>query len=398
VLCDKTVGVEDKFLRCAGVEGFVSFGCLGERYDRRADDLCDGQTIVENRLHQLTVVLQDWSLACVEAVRLRPAEAEAHLQVSGLAGVVCGSRIFCDIEAGNTDAARGANDAHEGVEDSCGGFLAVLALCPGFESDCIDRSVNFGFADDCSDEFAQVVALSEIDWNKADAGGVLEPLRDHVADHDDSGAEDLCRGCSGEAYGACSGDIDDGADADACGDGTVKASGEDVGEHGEVFDLRHSLLLVGEFNEIEVGVGDEDVLGLATDPAAHVDVPVGSASAAGVDVEADAGLLLAAGDAAAACDVEGNGDKIADLEVFDIRAGFDDFTGDFVTEDHAGGCGGAPANHVLIRAADISGDDLQDDTVINLLACWILHLREVDGLDFNLVLSEKNYSCVFSHF
>jgi hypothetical protein len=392
------VWVEDKLLRRAGVEGFVSFGCFGERYDCRADDLCDGQTIVENSLHELTVVLQHGRLACVEAVRLRPAKAEAHFQISGLAGVVCGSGIFCDIEAGDADAACGANDGHERVENCRGGLLTVLALRPCFKSDGIDCSVNFRLAYDCSDEFAEVVALGEVDWSKADACGVLESLGNHVADHDDGGTEDLGGGGSGEAYRACSGDVDDGANAYASHDGTVEAGGENVGEHGEVFDLRHGLGLVGEFDEVEVGVGDKDVLGLATDPAAHVDIPIGTAGATGIDVEADAGLLLAAGEAAAAGDVEGNGDEIADLEVLDVRAGFDDFAGDLVAEDHAGGGGGAPANHVLIGAADIGGDDLQDDAMINFLACRILHLREVDGLDFNLVLPKKNYSCIFSHF
>ena len=92
----------------------------------------------------------------------------------------------------------------------------------------------------------------------------------------------------------------------------MEAGGEDVGEHGEVFDLRHGLGFVGELDEVEIGVGDHDIFGLAADPSAHVDVAVGSAGAAGVDVEADAGFLLTAGAAAAAGDVEGNGDEIAD--------------------------------------------------------------------------------------
>ena len=36
--------------------------------------------------------------------------------------------------------------------------------------------------------------------------------------------------------------------------------------------------------------------------------------------------------------------------------------------------------------------------MVDLFAGGILHLREVDGLDFDFVLSEKNYSSVFSHF
>jgi hypothetical protein len=36
--------------------------------------------------------------------------------------------------------------------------------------------------------------------------------------------------------------------------------------------------------------------------------------------------------------------------------------------------------------------------MVDLFAGGILHFREVDGLDFYFVLSEKNYSSVFSHF
>jgi hypothetical protein len=36
--------------------------------------------------------------------------------------------------------------------------------------------------------------------------------------------------------------------------------------------------------------------------------------------------------------------------------------------------------------------------MVDLFAGGILHFGEVDGLDFDLVLSEKNYSSVFSHF
>ena len=211
------------------------------------------------------------------------------------------------------------------------------------------------------------------------------------------GAEDLGGGCCGEADGACASDVDDGANADAGGDSSVEAGGEDVGEHGEVFDLRHGLGFVGEFDEVEVGVGDHDVLGLAADPATHVDVAVGSAGATGIDVEADACLLLATGAAAAAGDVEGDGDEVADLEVFDVGAGFDDLAGDLVAEDHAGGGGGAAADHVLVGAADVGGDDFEDDAVVDLFAGGILHLGEVDGLNFNFVLSEEYYAAIFCH-
>jgi len=52
----------------------------------------------------------------------------------------------------------------------------------------------------------------------------------------------------------------------------------------------------------------------------HVDVAVGSAGAARVDIEADSGLFGAAGAAAAASDVERDGDEVTLLDVLDVGA------------------------------------------------------------------------------
>ena len=171
---------------------------------------------------------------------------------------------------------------------------------------------------------------------------------------------------------AGAGDIDKRADAYAGRDGAVEAGGQDVREHGEVTDLLHGLCLVGEADEVEVGVGHHDVVGLATYPAAHVDVAVGATGAAGVHVEADTGVLRAARLAASAGDVEGNGDEIADVEVLDVGALLDDLAGDLVAENHAARGRGAATHHVLIGAADVGRDHFEDDGVLDLLACRVL--------------------------
>ena len=111
----------------------------------------------------------------------------------------------------------------------------------------------------------------------AEALGLLEAFGVHVADDDDGRAEQMARSCAGEADRARRRRRRRSSPADAGGDGAVVAGGEDVGEQGEVFDLRHRLVFVGEFEQVEIGVGDHDVFGLAADPAAHVDVAVGAA-------------------------------------------------------------------------------------------------------------------------
>src|SRR5205814_7173617 len=97
------------------------------------------------------------------------------------------------------------------------------------------------------------------------------------------------------------------------GHGPVIAGREDVREKREVSYLLQRLVAVRELEEIEVGVGHKDVLGLPTDPAAHIYVAVSRAGTRGVDCQADAGLALLAVSAAAAGDVERHGDDIANL-------------------------------------------------------------------------------------
>ncbi len=174
--------------------------------------------------------------------------------------------------------------------------------------------------------------------------------------------------------GSGAGDVDRRAHAHARGDGAVEAGREDVGEHRQVEDLLERLIAVRELQQVPVGVRHQDVLGLTADPAAHVDVAVGAAGSVGIDVQADAGLALLAVAAAAARDVEGHRDDVADLDELDVGADLDDLAGDLVAEDQAGGGGRAAAHHVLVGAADVRRDRAQDRPVRDLPA-------DVGGVD-----------------
>ena len=68
-----------------------------------------------------------------------------------------------------------------------------------------------------------------------------------------------------------------------------------------------------------------------------------------------------------------------------------------MAEDHPGGRGGAAADHVLIGAADVGGDDLQDDTVIDLLSGRIFEFGVVDRLHFDMIWTEKDDSAIGRH-
>jgi hypothetical protein len=145
----------------------------------------------EDCLHELAVVLQYRGLTRVEAVRLRPAEAEAHLEIALLCGFVVRAGIVGYVEAGDADASGGADDRHEGVKDCGRGFLAFLALSAGFEADGVYCGVHFGLANDFGDEVSEIVALGEIDGSEANFFRVFEAVWVHVANHDERCAEDL---------------------------------------------------------------------------------------------------------------------------------------------------------------------------------------------------------------
>src|SRR5262249_19557009 len=87
-----------------------------------------------------------------------------------------------------------------------------------------------------------------------------------------------------------------------------------------------------------------------------------------VDVEADAGLALFAVAAPPARDVERYRTDVAHLDELHVRSGLDDLAGDLVAEHESLRRGGAPADHVLVAAADVGGDVLEDRAVCRLPA------------------------------
>ena len=108
-------------------------------------------------------------------------------------------------------------------------------------------------------------------------------------------------------------------------------------------------------------------------------------------------MLFLAATAAAAGDVEGDGNQIADLQALDIAALLDHLTGDLVAQHQTDLRGSTAAHHVLVGAADIGGNDFQDDPVLDLLAARVLHFRVVDLLYFDLARTEINHTTITRH-
>jgi hypothetical protein len=163
----------------------------------------------------------------------------------------------------------------------------------------------------------------------------------------------------------------------------VESRGQNIRKAGQIADLVHRLSFVRKLQQIEVGIGHHDVVGLPADPSAHIDISVGAPGTVGVDMKADSGVALSAGPAPAACDVEGDRYEIADLEILDVTALLDHFACDLVSEHHAGGRCRAAADHVLVGAADIRRYHLENDAVIDRLSRRIAEGRKVDVLDFD---------------
>jgi hypothetical protein len=273
------------------------------------------------------------------------------------------------------------------------------------EADGVDAAIDLGDAEDLLD-LVLGLTLGHVDRLTAERPRLLEALGDQVADDDDRCAEEL-RGVRGrQADRAGAGDVDRRARLHAGRVGAVEPGREDVRQHRQVEDLLHRLILVGELQEVPVGVRDHDVLGLAADPTAHVHVPVGGARPIGVRVQADARLALLAVTTAPTGDVEGHRDEVTDLDELDVAPGLDHLAGDLVTEDQVPGRGRAAADHVLVGAADVGRDDLQDHPVLAAPPDVVgMHPRpvlehelwEVDRLDLNLARAEVGDPSVVSH-
>lgn len=154
------------------------------------------------------------------------------------------------------------------------------------------------------------------------------------------------------------------------------AGREDVGEHRVVG------FVCGagrQFQRVEVGEGDAQVLGLAAFVGAHGDVAVGAAGEARVDGEAEAGLAGEAVLAETARDVERHDDAVAGFDRGDAGSGLLDDAHVLVTEDDARLGVGAAFVHMKVGPADAGGGDA-DEGVGGVVQVGVL-----DGFDADVV-------------
>jgi hypothetical protein len=96
-------------------------------------------------------------------------------------------------------------------------------------------------------------------------------------------------------------------------------------------------------------------------------------------------------------DVKRHRDQVTLPDEFNAAAAFDDFAGNLMPEDQSGRRRGAPADHVLVAAADVGRDRLDDDAVVDFPFLRRLQFRIVDALYLDLARPEINHSVIGSH-
>src|SRR5512132_4245626 len=396
---DHAVGVEDVLAGRALVEVLVPLRGLVERDHGRVDVLGDLHLVMQDRHHQLAVVLHHRTLAGLERVRLGPAEPDPDRQRPDLGRLVDRARVTGHIQPGDPEPPGRPGDVHDRVQHRRRrltlGTLGTVAA--GLEADTVHGRVHLARAAQYLLQRApNVVGFGEVDGLASERRGLAQPLGVHVADDHHGRAQQVGRGGAGQPDRAGAGDVHRGAGAHPGRPGPVVAGREDVRQHGQVLDLGHGLVAVGELEQVPVGVGDGHIAGLAAQPAAHVDIGVGGPGPGRVDVLTDPGVALLAVAAAPAGDVERDADQVADLDELDVAADLGDLAGDLVAEGLALGGGGPPADHVLVGAADVGGDDLEDRAVLQLAVVLLgkLQLGKVEVLDLDLTGSGVDHTAV----
>src|ERR1035438_1765961 len=185
--------------------------------------------VVQDGLHELTIVTQHGALAGMEGTRLRPSQANADAQGADLCGLVHAAWIAGHVETRNADGATGANQFLERVQNSSGALYGgLLAMAMGFKPHTIDGGIHDRLPQDLGNRVADRRDLAEIHRFAAEGPGLRQTLRDHVANDHDSGAQEMATDGAGETHGAGACDIHRGTRADAGGDSTMKSGRENI--------------------------------------------------------------------------------------------------------------------------------------------------------------------------
>src|SRR6266567_1507124 len=158
---------------------------------------------MQNGLHELAMIAHHGTLAGVHGMRLGPPQPNADTEIARLRIVVHAARIIGDVEARDADAAAGACNGHERIQDRGGAFHNRFAsMATSLETDAIYGAVHLGNAENLFDLVRQRGVLREIHGFAAEAASLFEAVWNHVAYDHHRRSEEVARHRARQTHGS----------------------------------------------------------------------------------------------------------------------------------------------------------------------------------------------------
>src|SRR5579875_2070470 len=201
---------------------------------------------------------------------------------------------------------------------------------------------------------------------------------------------------AGQSHRPGAGHVNNRSCSNTCRHRPVIARGQNIRKACEVSDFLHRLRLVREFQQIEIRVGYHHVFRLPAYPSAHIDVAVSCAGAGGIDVQADACFALLTIAASSTGNIKRYGYQVSHLDKLHVASRLDHFAGDLVSETYSTGRGCTTSDHMLIAAANVGGNYLQNHAVL-ALAVSECELGKIDRLHLDFSRTHVNQSPIAGH-
>src|SRR5581483_10135205 len=199
---DQVVRVDDKFLCSAPVKILIASGGLIQGNDGGVNRSGDLYLVIQDRIHQLTMVAHDGTLSGGEGEGLGPAQTNADTKLTDFGLLVDATWITRHVETRDTQATGSARDRHDRVQYCCRRFTCASAVTARLKTDTVNGCIDLRLTDNLFDHVRKLSVLCEIDGFTAEAARLLESLLNHIADDDDRRAKQLRRGGTGQPYRA----------------------------------------------------------------------------------------------------------------------------------------------------------------------------------------------------